>query len=167
MIVHDQWTSPPCNLCEPKAEWTGWTFLRIRTSKVTASSGSHVEGDYYGAGKNVGSVLGTVAPEKLNPFSTGRPKSSDGGEGDLLPWVSVGGVTLDLRSEYPGPSPESQGQQVDQRTSGTQEETRWGYAQGTASDRGIVVANQLPLTRSEAKLSDEDEWERVSDTESW
>ena len=167
VIVHDQWTSPPCNLCEPKAEWTGWTFLRIRTSKGTASSGSHVEGDYYGAGKNVGSVLGTVAPEKLNPFSTGHPKSSDGGEGDLLPWVSVGGVTLDLRSEYPGPSPESQGQQVNQRTSGTQEETRWGYAQGTASDRGIVVANQLPLTRSEAKLSDEDEWERVSDTESW
>ena len=147
MIATDKWTDPPSNLWEPKAEWTGWTFLRLKKQEQSMSEGDQERKSQLGAGR-VAASSGQSSKDLMD--------SSSRASGDLLPWVTIGGVRLDLQDEAPAilTTPSESG--------GTRDEKR-GYARGTAVDRGEVVAKQLPLPYTEVELSDEDEWEQVSD----
>lgn len=149
MIATDMWTDPPSNLWEPKAEWTGWTFLKLK--KKEGPIGDDHQGVEAPSGSG-GSVMTTGRLPTDHTTEAGT-EEMDG----LLPWVSIGGVVLDLRSETTAPIMEAQGR------SENQGEIR-GYARGTVAERGVLVTSQLPISHSEEKLSDEDEWERVSET---
>ena len=147
MVATDKWTDPPSNLWEPKAEWTGWTFLRLKKQEPSRSDGDQKRESQLGAGR-VAASSGLSSKDLVN--------SSSGASEDLLPWVTIGGVRLDLQDEP------SAVRTTPSEPSDTREEKR-GYARGTAVDRGEAVAKQLPLPYTEVEFSDEDEWEQVSD----
>ena len=160
MIDRDEWTNPPTNLVEPKRAWKGWTLLRLKSSSNYSTFGTTTTEEVPARG--IGAMTGSASS---------APGGSIEGvvEVPYAVWSSANEQLWTRKGKELGGflSEESR---VDRSFDDGSVPPKCGYAQDTVKNKGIYVAQQLPLLpeNSQKEFGDDEtessEWERVSET---
>ena len=160
-IQVDAWTKPPTNLADPKKVWKGWTILRLKDEVVFSSTMTpQVTRPMVGASTAAGassstaesSVVGRVEGVVEVPFQVWSSSNEQ-------LWRTAG-------SDHEGSSEE--GRAVSSFVSGELPH-REGYSRDTITNKGIFVAQQLPIPPKNSHMEFEnddgsEDWEKVSET---
>lgn len=160
-IQVDAWTKPPTNLADPKKVWKGWTILRLKDEMAFSP---------------------TMTPQVTRPMvgvSTAARASSSTVESSVVERVEgVVEVTFQVGSssneqlwrtagsDHEGSS--QKGRAASSFVSGGLPHGK-GYFQDTITNKGIFVAQQLPVPpkNSQTEFENDDsseDWEEVSET---
>lgn len=160
-IQVDAWTKPPTNLADPKKVWKGWTILRLKDEMAFSP---------------------TMTPQVTRPMvgvSTAARASSSTVESSVVERVEgVVEVTFQVGSssneqlwrtagsDHEGSS--QKGRAASSFVSGGLPHGK-GYSQDTITNKGIFVAQQLPVPpkNSQTEFENDDsseDWEEVSET---
>lgn len=153
--IRDQWTNPGENLFCPKKPWKGWSFFRLKSPMV------------------VNRLLVRPFTESTEFRDQEIHPRHDGGERGAVDECDVArsSRSVSMSTESPGlvrASSRSQGSSEAASTYGR------GYMRGAVAEKGRAVSSQLPIAPVvshtqdrpvQTDFDDEDEWERVDESE--
>ena len=159
-IDQDVWTNPPTNLVEPKRAWEGWTLLRLKSSSISSTFGATTTKEV--PAERIGATMGSA--------SSASEGSIEGVvEVPYAVWSSANEQLWNRKGRELG-GLQSEESRVGHNFDNESVPPKFGYAQDTVKNKGIYVAQQLPILpeNSQKEFSGEDsessEWERVSET---
>jgi len=144
-VVHeDRWTNPPRNLFDPKQPWRGWSLLRLKEPQESRL------GRQFDFSEMKEEIQAAENEEKESSVASNEMKPNLGaGSEEIAPRRWKRTTSMSASSTSGGQSPWIEGDRV-------------GYACGGAASRGKVVMKGLASSMI-SELSDEDEWEQVSE----